>query len=238
MNQPCGGCNQPVSGRMITALGKKWHLEHFVCNSCKGALGTKTFYEKDGMPYCDQCYPTLFSPKCAYCQKPVLEKCLTALDQSWHPEHFFCTSCKKTFDDIHGFHEKENKPYCSDCFHGSFGPKCATCNSTITDSYITALNRQWHANCFVCQECRQPFEKGSFYEHNGLPYCELHYHVKMGLVCAKCMQPVRGRCVNAMGQKFHPEHFVCAQCEKQLTKSGFHDVSGRPYCEECVKLQS
>lgn len=32
-------------------------------------------------------YHNLFSPRCAYCNGAILDKCVTALDKTWHTEH-------------------------------------------------------------------------------------------------------------------------------------------------------
>lgn len=75
---------------------------------------------------------------------------MTALDQTWHPEHFFCAHCGKQFDD-EGYHEKDGKPYCKRDYFDLYAPKCAACNGPIKDDYISALNQQWHPDCFVCR---------------------------------------------------------------------------------------
>lgn len=87
------------------------------------------------------------------------------------------------------------------------------------------------------QDCHQPFGGRSFFDHEGLPYCETHYHAKRGSLCASCQKPITGRCITAMGKKFHPEHFVCAFCLKQLNKGTFKEQNDKPYCHPCfVKL--
>lgn len=40
-----------------------------------------------------------------------LQKCITALEKMWHPEHFFCAQCGRQFGD-EDFHEKNGKAYC------------------------------------------------------------------------------------------------------------------------------
>ena len=77
------------------------------------------------------------------------QKCVSALDKTWHPEHFFCCQCGKQFGE-EGYHEMDGKAYCRDCYFDSFAPKCAGCNQAITDNFISALNSQWHPDCFVC----------------------------------------------------------------------------------------
>lgn len=42
-----------------------------------------------------------------------------------------------------------------------------------------------------------------------------------------------GRCITAMFRKFHPEHFVCAFCLKQLNKGTFKEQNDKPYCHGC-----
>ncbi|XP_060575951.1 paxillin-like [Ruditapes philippinarum] len=232
----CAACNQPVVGQVITALGKIWHIEHFNCAQCHETLGTKNFYERDGMAYCERDYHSLFAPRCAYCNGPIVDKCVTALNNTWHPEHFFCAQCGRPFGD-EGFHEKDGKAYCRADFFEMFAPKCGGCGRAIVDNYISALNRHWHPECFACWECHEPFGGSSFFDYEGLPYCETHYHLKRGSLCAGCQKPIAGRCITAMYKKFHPEHFVCAFCLKQLNKGTFKEQNDRPYCHPCfVKL--
>lgn len=234
----CAACNQPVVGQVITALGKIWHIEHFMCAHCHEALGTKNFYERDGVAYCERDYHNLFAPRCAYCNGPIVDKCVTALNATWHPEHFFCAQCGRPFGDD-GFHEKDGKAFCRADYFEMFAPKCGGCARAIVDNYISALNRHWHPECFACWDCHQPFAGGSFFDYEGLPYCETHYHAKRGSLCAGCQAPITGRCITAMFKKFHPEHFVCAFCLKQLNKGTFKEHNDKPYCHPCfVKLFS
>nr|NP_724185.1 paxillin, isoform B [Drosophila melanogaster]AAF53791.2 paxillin, isoform B [Drosophila melanogaster] len=228
----CNACEKPIVGQVITALGKTWHPEHFTCNHCSQELGTRNFFERDGFPYCEPDYHNLFSPRCAYCNGAILDKCVTALDKTWHTEHFFCAQCGQQFGE-EGFHERDGKPYCRNDYFEMFAPKCNGCNRAIMENYISALNSQWHPDCFVCRDCRQPFQGGSFFDHEGLPYCETHYHAKRGSLCAGCSKPITGRCITAMFKKFHPEHFVCAFCLKQLNKGTFKEQKDKPYCHTC-----
>lgn len=87
------------------------------------------------------------------------------------------------------------------------------------------------------QECYSPFVNGSFFEHEGKPLCEAHYHQSRGSVCQACQQPILGRCVTAMGAKFHPHHLVCHFCLKPLSKGCFKEQENKPYCHPCfIKL--
>jgi len=232
----CGACGKPVMGEVTTALGKVWHPWCFTCVVCEQEIGSKTFFEREGKPYCETCYQGLFAPQCCKCGENIIGQCVTAMNQTWHPECFICALCSCNFGD-EGFHEFENKPYCRACYYNMFAPKCAGCGKPILLNYVSALGSKWHPECFVCRECMAPFTHGNFFELEGLPYCETHYHAKRGSLCAGCNKPITSRCISAMGKKFHEEHFVCAFCLKQLNKGTFKEQRGKPYCHHCyVKL--
>ncbi|KAF7208312.1 paxillin a isoform X2 [Nothobranchius furzeri] len=234
----CGACKKPIVGQVVTAMGRTWHPEHFVCTHCQEEIGSRNFFERDGQPFCEKDYHNLFSPRCHYCNGPILDKVVTALDKTWHPDHFFCAQCGAFFGP-EGFHEKDGKAFCRKDYFDMFAPKCGGCTRAILENYISALNSLWHPECFVCRECFTPFINGSFFDHDGQPYCEAHYHERRGSLCSGCQKPITGRCITAMGKKFHPEHFVCAFCLKQLNRGTFKEQNDKPYCHGCfVKLFS
>ncbi|XP_034438557.1 leupaxin isoform X1 [Hippoglossus hippoglossus] len=228
----CASCNKCIVGKMITALGEVWHPEHFVCAVCKTELSTTGFFEREGQPYCDKDYQHLFSPRCAYCKGPIVQNILTALDQTWHPEHFFCMHCGDRFGP-EGFLEKDGKPYCCRDFYQLFAPKCSGCGESVKENYLTAANGTWHPECFVCADCLKPFNDGCFMELDGRPLCSLHFHSRQGTLCGGCSEPITGRCISALDRKFHPEHFVCAFCLRQLSQGIFKEQTGKPYCTAC-----
>ncbi|XP_059196646.1 leupaxin [Centropristis striata] len=228
----CASCNKCIVGKMITALGEVWHPEHFVCEACKMELSTTGFFEREGRPYCDKDYHQLFSPRCAYCKGPIMQNILTALDQTWHPDHFFCTHCGNLFGPD-GFLEKDGKPYCPKDFYSLFAPKCSGCGEPVRENYLTAANGTWHPECFVCADCLKPFTDGCFMELDGRPLCSQHFHTRQGTLCGGCGEPITGRCISALDRKFHPEHFVCAFCLRQLSQGIFKEQKGKPYCSPC-----
>ncbi len=67
----CAGCGKSISGNILTAMGKKWHPDHFVCKQCGITLEHVAFFEKDGNPYCHLDYHELFSPRCGHCETPI-----------------------------------------------------------------------------------------------------------------------------------------------------------------------
>ena len=75
---------------------------------------------------------------------------MRALERTWHPEHFFCTLCGKHFGP-EGFHEKDGKAFCRECYYEKFAPRCKRCEKAIMEGYVTALTAQWHPECFSCK---------------------------------------------------------------------------------------
>ena len=86
----CGYCNELVTESYVTALDKKWHMEHFFCSHCGNVFEDGQFMENDGKPYCKPHYLQLFAPSCGKCGKPIAEEGLNALNQMFHASCFNC----------------------------------------------------------------------------------------------------------------------------------------------------
>lgn len=60
---------------------------------------------------------------------------------------------------------------------------------------------------------------------NNKPYCQRHYKTPVGggvkstSVCAGCGDYIEGRAATALNQKWHPHHFQCVSCKKELSAS-------------------
>jgi paxillin len=228
----CNYCRKPILGEVIQAMNKAFHPEHFICNNCQEPLGTRNFYEQEGHPHCENCYQSLFCARCAHCNKPVLDRCITAMGKKWHLDHFICGKCNAPFPDGM-FFEKEGRPWCKNCYSTNFSYRCAACDQGIMGDVVNALGRHWHPEHFVCAFCQMPFEGGTFFAKEGRPYCRQHYNMQTGSACGGCGMAITGRVVEGMGRKWHPEHFVCAFCNTPLTGGGYQQHEGRPYCRNC-----
>ncbi|VDN99245.1 unnamed protein product [Rodentolepis nana] len=49
--------------------------------------------------------------------------------------------------------------------------KCAKCHKHIEGTIVTAMNKKWHSECFVCTGCHSPLAGQSFHNKDGSPYC-------------------------------------------------------------------
>ena len=87
----CFACGTALRGSYITALDRKYHIEHFTCSVCPTLFGAQdSYYEHDGSVYCHFHYSTRFAQKCNGCQTAILKQFVeifrNGVNQHWHPE--------------------------------------------------------------------------------------------------------------------------------------------------------
>ncbi|CAG8561657.1 9342_t:CDS:10, partial [Cetraspora pellucida] len=91
LNLICEKCGGALRGSYITALEKKYHIEHFTCSACPTVFGPQdSYYEHDGQVYCHYHYSTRFAVKCTGCKTAILKQFVEInrnnIDEHWHPE--------------------------------------------------------------------------------------------------------------------------------------------------------
>ncbi|PSR82185.1 hypothetical protein BD289DRAFT_371665 [Coniella lustricola] len=109
----CYQCGGALRGSYITALERKYHVDHFTCSLCPTIFGAQdSYYEHDSQVYCHYHYSTQFAQKCNGCQTAILKQFVEIFrngqNQHWHPECYM----------IHKFwnvrlaspHDAENQP--------------------------------------------------------------------------------------------------------------------------------
>lgn len=98
----CFNCNCALRGPYITALGHKYHLEHFRCHICHNVFGSEeSYYEHEGNIYCHFHYSKLHASQCEGCQSSIVKQFVELYrggrNQQWHPEcymvHKFWNVC-------------------------------------------------------------------------------------------------------------------------------------------------
>ncbi|KAK6435562.1 Rho-type GTPase activating protein Rga1, partial [Oleoguttula sp. CCFEE 5521] len=87
----CFACGGALRGSYITALDRKYHIEHFTCSVCPTVFGAQdSYYEHEGSVYCHYHYSTQFAQKCNGCQTAILKQFVeifrNGINQHWHPE--------------------------------------------------------------------------------------------------------------------------------------------------------
>ncbi|XP_065341792.1 PDZ and LIM domain protein Zasp isoform X7 [Cloeon dipterum] len=173
----CGLCNGQIRGPFITALGKTWCPDHFMCvnSQCQRPLQDCGFVEEKGDLYCEFCFEQFLAPACDKCRKKIKGDCLNAIGKHFHPECFNCAYCGKLFGNSPFFLE-DGLPYCEGDWNELFTTKCFACGFPIEagDRWVEALNNNYHSQCFNCTSCKKNLEGQSFFAKQGRPFCKAH----------------------------------------------------------------
>ncbi|KAL4933924.1 LIM domain protein [Aspergillus undulatus] len=186
----CETCSLPISGKVVTAAGTRFHPECFTCYHCHTGLECVAFYQEPDAKrnerladpsadedahslrfYCHLDFHELFSPRCKSCKTPIEGEVVVACGAEWHVGHFFCAECGDPFNSETPFVEKDGYAWCLNCHSRRTAPNCAGCKKPVLDEVvITAVGGKWHEECFVCHECGDGFgPEGRYFVKEGEP---------------------------------------------------------------------
>lgn len=85
---------------------------------------------------------------------------------------------------------------------------CAACGGAIGLTSVSAMNTNWHKECFVCQSCKKSLLECGFKGVNNLPMCGPCYNDRFGLKCSACKRTIDSEYVQVAGQPFHRECYA------------------------------
>jgi len=194
------------------------------------------FYERNGKRLCERDYKGTFTTKCSACQQPIHGgDRMFALGKDFHVQCFKCVQCKVLIDQGR-FFQKNDQPYCSNCFLGN----CAHCQMPINaEEYTETTAKVYHAKCFICKDCDEPVHGEKFYDNKNDPVCDYHKSPSKN-VCATCKQSIKGESFEFKGKLYHPDHLVCTICTVELLPKNFtdavikiHTIDGKAVCRPC-----
>ncbi|XP_078078114.1 LIM and senescent cell antigen-like-containing domain protein 1 isoform X3 [Mustelus asterias] len=112
----CGACRRPIEGRVVNAMGKQWHVEHFVCAKCEKPFLGHRHYERKGLAYCETHYNQLFGDVCYHCNRVIEGDVVSALNKAWCVNCFACSTCNTKLTLKDKFVEIDLKPVCKHCY--------------------------------------------------------------------------------------------------------------------------
>ncbi|XP_028973453.2 thyroid receptor-interacting protein 6 [Esox lucius] len=157
----CARCGDNVlgDGSGCIAMEQVFHVECFTCITCHARLRGQPFYALDKKSYCESCYISTLE-RCSKCSKPILDRILRAMGKAYHPRCFTCVVCDCCLDGVPFTVDATSQIHCIDDFHRKFAPRCSVCGQAIMPEpgqeetvRIVALDRSFHVNCYVCEEC-------------------------------------------------------------------------------------
>uniref|UniRef100_A0A8C5L2J3 Actin-binding LIM protein 2 n=1 Tax=Jaculus jaculus TaxID=51337 RepID=A0A8C5L2J3_JACJA len=166
----CFSCDRFIEGEVVSALGKTYHPDCFVCAVCRLPFppGDRvTFNGKECV--CQKCSPPTSVGSSAHLSQGLrscggcgLEikngQALVALDKHWHLGCFKCKTCGKLLNAE--YISKDGLPYCEDDYHTKFGIRCDGCEKFITGRVLEAGEKHYHPSCALCVRCGQMFAEG------------------------------------------------------------------------------
>ncbi|XP_027692167.1 actin-binding LIM protein 2 isoform X3 [Vombatus ursinus] len=166
----CFSCDQFIEGEVVSALGKTYHPDCFVCAVCRLPFppGDRvTFNGKECI--CQKCSlpPTTSGSSyllqglrnCGGCGAEIKNgQSLVALDKHWHLGCFKCKTCGKQLNAE--YISKDGVPYCEADYHTKFGIRCDSCGKYITGRVLEAGEKHYHPSCALCVRCSQMFAEG------------------------------------------------------------------------------
>ncbi|KAF6128486.1 actin binding LIM protein family member 2 [Phyllostomus discolor] len=166
----CFRCDQFIEGEVVSALGKTYHPDCFVCAVCRLPFppGDRvTFNGKECM--CQKCsLPKSVGSSahlsqglwsCGGCGAEIKNgQSLVALDKHWHLGCFRCKTCGKELNAE--YISKDGLPYCEADYHAKFGIRCDGCEKYITGHVLEAGEKHYHPSCALCARCGRTFAEG------------------------------------------------------------------------------
>ncbi|KAI0250663.1 hypothetical protein BJV78DRAFT_546121 [Lactifluus subvellereus] len=206
----CGGCGGPIVGRIVSAMGVRWHPGCFRCSDCDDLLEYVSSYERDGKPYCHFDYHERFAPRCYHCKTPIVDERFITLDdpelgkRTYHEQHFFCSECGDPF----------------------LAPS------------IDRQNGQGAGGITFKGDGEFENDDVGFTVYKGYPYCEA-CHVRLRSPrCKKCKNIIRDgmQAVEALGGKYHWVCFCCTGCDKPFDDPSFFLRENKAFCERCYSI--
>ncbi|XP_061324311.1 actin-binding LIM protein 2 isoform X10 [Pezoporus flaviventris] len=166
----CFSCDEFIEGEVVSALGKTYHPDCFVCAVCRlpfPAGDRVTFNGKECI--CQKCslppssstgsFPVQNLRNCGGCGSEIKNgQSLVALDKHWHLGCFKCNTCGKLLNAE--YISKDGVPYCETDYHAKFGIRCDNCEKYITGRVLEAGEKHYHPTCARCVRCNQMFTEG------------------------------------------------------------------------------
>lgn len=190
----CQQCALPISGRIVSAAGCRFHPECFRCHHCAEHLECVAFYPEPTNKHAE---------RVARIRARQRGEDIEFLPT--HPTHDDMVRLEQ--DD--GFDENM-RFFCHLDFHELFSPRCKSCKTPIEGEVVVACGAEWHVGHFFCAQCGDPFDSTTpFVEKDGYAWCVGCHTNRYSAKCRQCRRPVTDTVVKALGAEWHVGCFCC-----------------------------
>lgn len=171
----CQVCGEQVVDKYLTykdlpICEKDFRRVGHVCSVCDDIILDRVCMV-EGVVMCEKDYMELVSTwPCSACGKDIPTDSHAALmvgEVRFHHDCLKCFVCEEKLDGKMVTLDKENKPYCTKDYDRKFTVCCGTCKLPILPKKgqtkaprIRALGRDYHINCFKCEDCHLVLSSG------------------------------------------------------------------------------
>ncbi|RKP17823.1 hypothetical protein ROZALSC1DRAFT_15891 [Rozella allomycis CSF55] len=242
----CARCSQIIQGKCISALGVKFHPEHFICNICNSKLSGSVFIKlkNTNSVVCKPCFDSSKRKPDSH-DKNICSICFSNLNEDYllvngeenqkvkaHPYHFKCNVCNKDLN--RNAQCLNNRWYCQDDFIKLSFPVCHSCKNPIQGISTSYGGNSFHPEHFVCATCKIPLGITQCVEFQNNIYCHLHFAEITRTICGFCYLAISSNIISAVDRKWCPNHFICFGCGDNLSLSTkFFNWDKKPLCSSC-----
>ncbi|XP_056117775.1 actin-binding LIM protein 3 isoform X4 [Rhinichthys klamathensis goyatoka] len=242
----CDSCGDFISGEVVSALGRTYHPQCFVCSVCRKPfpIGDRvTFRGKECV--CQQCSLKLVNSNepikihgpshCAGCKEEIKQgQSLLALEKQWHVSCFRCQTCGLVLTGE--YISKDGIPYCESDYHAQFGIKCETCNRYISGRVLEAGGKHYHPTCARCARCQMMFTEGEEMYLTGSevwhPVCKQSSRAERKLRLRRTSETS----ISPPGSSISsPSRVICAKMENEILD--YKDLAALPKVKAIYEVQ-
>ncbi|XP_057306957.1 prickle planar cell polarity protein 3-like isoform X2 [Hydractinia symbiolongicarpus] len=118
--------------------------------------------------------------------------------------------------------------------------KCSSCRRSINagDVCVNAVklgdSAVWHPSCFSCATCEEMLADLIYCFRDGQIFCLRHHAEQIKPRCCMCDELIfGGEYIRTDEKSYHSQHFVCCQCERELSGEQHLVDQGLPICISC-----
>ncbi|KAH7114406.1 hypothetical protein B0J11DRAFT_562007 [Dendryphion nanum] len=216
----CEHCALPISGRIVSAAGSRFHPECFQCHQCGEHLECVAFYPEPDNKRAER---------------------IARIQARLHGEDIEFLPTHPTLEDMMRLEQQDGDEgmrfFCHLDFHELFSPRCKSCKTPIEGEVVVACGAEWHVGHFFCAQCGDPFDSTTpFVEKDGYAWCVGCHTNRYSTKCRKCKKPVVDTVVKALGSEWHVGCFCCVECSGPF-QDGRYFLRGESSDPVCVKCE-
>ncbi|KAF2272589.1 uncharacterized protein EI97DRAFT_436831 [Westerdykella ornata] len=216
----CTHCALPISGRIVSAAGCRFHPECFRCHHCGEHLECVAFYPEPDSKYAER---------------------VARIRARMRGEDIECLPTHPTHEDMVRLEQEDGDEsprfFCHLDYHELFSPRCKSCKTPIEGEVVVACGAEWHVGHFFCAQCGDPFDSTTpFVEKDGYAWCVGCHTNRYSPKCRKCKKPVTDMVVKALGAEWHVGCFCCVECSGAFD-DGRYFLRGESQDPVCVKCE-